>query len=473
VRRRASGIGEGFGVIRHRQLQKAVAPEFRPDGLWRPCFALLLFTLALSRPALPADAKPELEFQPSAVSLPVGVAQQATALIVVHNPTDSTLRDLRLSWLPRPSLDVQPTSPLSLPVLAPHADYFWTLAIKPAQALASPGALGPSAIVRPGGGPEAGFFTTMAPPLEQHETQIDENLDLRLDYGTVAGGRTSPQVILKSLPVKSKNLGDLDKILDVQIKTTLESLDSSQWGSIYLVLKNNSARTINLMNITPIGRGVSFCQGGQAPYGGLPFSFYCSPHSLTLMPYQTAIEEFLVHANDRLKAGKYLLVFQIAIQSSEGGVPLRGNMVISQDVDVGVLGESAILTVAGVPAFFLLPGTLLLLTIGLCWSLEERWWPAPDQDRFPFRSTEPNFWLVSVIISLFIAIVPWLFRRRWYFSRYGLQDVGLLWFASILAGIGCYVIWWIYRNHRRLQEAERIRLLADAKAAQLRAHART
>jgi cbb3-type cytochrome oxidase subunit 3 len=469
--RPAHDISERSVVIRHRRLQKAVAPDFRPDGLWR-CFALLLFALVLSRPAFPADTKPELEFQPSTVSLAGDAAQQATALVVLHNPTNTTLRDLRLSWLTRPSLDVQPSTPSSLRVLAPHTDYVWTLAIKPAHALAAPGAAEPSAMVRPGGGPEAGFFTTMAPSLGQQGTQIDENLDLRLDYVTVAGGRTLPQVVQKSLPVKTQDLGDLDKILGVQIKTTLESLDSGQWGSIYLVLKNSSARTINLINIAPIGRGVSFCQGSKTPYGGLPFCFYSSFHSLTLAPYQTAIEEFPVKANDRLKAGKYLLVFQIAIQASEGGAPLRRNILISQDVDVGVLGQSAILTVAGIPALFLLPGTLLLLTIGLCWSLEERWWPAPDQEEFPFKRTGANFWLVSVIISLLIAVVPWLFRKRWYFSRYGLQDVGLLWFASILAGIGCYAMWWIYRNHRRLQAAERIRLLADA-AAQLRARTRT
>jgi len=363
-------------------------------------------------------------------------------------------------------------------MLAPHADYVWTLAVKPAQAPAAPGVAGPSAIARPGApaagssamatpvGPRAGS-TVMARPLGQQETQIDENLDLRLDYKTVVGGRSQPQVILKSLPVKTQNLGDLNKILDVQVKTVLESLDNSQLGSIYLVLKNNSAPTITILNITPIGRGVAFCQGGKMPYGGLPFCFYSSFHSLTLAPYQTAIEEFQVRANERVKAGKYLLVFQIATQSSEGGVLFRRNVFISQAVDVGVLGQSAILTVAGIPAFFLIPGTLLLLTIGLCWSLEERWWPAPDQEEFSFRCTEPNFWLVSVIISLLIAIVPWLFTKRWYFTRYGPQDVGLIWFASILAGIGCYVIWWFYRNHRSQQEAERIRLLADAEAAQV------
>jgi hypothetical protein len=180
-----------------------------------------------------------------------------------------------------------------------------------------------------------------------------------------------------------------------------------------------------------------------------------------------------VKADARVKVGTYLLAFQIVAQSSEGGAQLRRIMVVSQPVDVDVLGEPPLLTVTGIPAFFLLPGALFLLTIGLCWSLEERCWPPPDRDDFPLKCSQPNFWLVSVLVSLLIAIVPWLFTKGWYFTRYRLQDIGLLWFASIVAGIACYVIWWFYRNHRRLQAEERIRLLANAEAAQLRARTRT
>ena len=433
-----------------------------------------MLALALTAPALPADAQPDLEFQPATIILPMGTAQPATALIVLHNRSDAGLRNLRLSWSPKPSLDVHPTTPLTLAALAPHADYVWVLAIAPSHAPAPAAAAGPSAMARPGG-PEAGAFTAMAPPFGPQRAPIDENLDLRLDYETVAGGRTSPQVILKSLPVKTEGPGDLDKILDVQIKTTLTSLDSLQWGSIYLVLKNNSARAINIMNIAPIGSGVSYCQESQVPlpYGSLPFCFYSSLHSLTLGPHQTAIEEFPVKGHTRVKPGTYLLVFHIVTQSSEGGAPALRSLIVTQPVDVDVPGEPAILIVAGIPVFFLLPGMLLLLTIGLCWSLEERWWSAPDRDRFPFKCSEPNFWLISVVISLLIAIVPWLFRKKWYFTRYGLQDVAWLWFASILAGIVCYVVWWLYRNHRRLLAEERIRLLADAEAAQLKIRART
>ena len=447
--------------------------DVRFSAALTPCVAVLVFALALSAPAFPADAQPDLELQPAIVNLPPGAAP-ATALIVLHNRSAAGLRNLRLSWSSKPALEVRPTTPLTLAALAPHADYVWVLAITASRTAATPGAAAPSAMAR-SGGPEAGAFTAIAPPFGPHRAQIDENLELRLDYETVAGGRTSPQVLLTSLPVKTDNLNDLDKILDVQIKTTLNSLESSEWGSVYLVLKNNSARAIDIMNIAPIGKGVSYCQETQVPlpYGSLPFCFYSSPHSLTLGPHQTAIEEFPVKGHNRVKPGKYLLVFHLVTQSSEGGTPRWRSLIVSQPADVDVPGEPAILIVAGIPVFFLLPGVLLLLTVGFCWSLEGRWWPAPDRDRFPFKCTEPNFWLLSVLISLAIAIVPWLFRKRWYFARYGLQDIAWLWSAAILAGIVCYAVWWLYRNHRRLLAEERIRLLADAEAAQLRIRART
>ncbi len=463
----------------------AMAPGWRWPGtvvagfrrrVWLSCLVALMLVIVLGSLAFAADTRPDLEFQPSSVILPGGMGPQATVLVAIHNPTEAAWRDVRLTWLPAPGLDVQPSAPLSVSVLAPHADYVWTLTVKRARRLPTSGAAGVTTLPRPAGpvtGPAPGpsaVARSFAPP----ESLVDEYLDLRLEYKTGAGDREEPQVILKSLPVKTQDVGDIDKILDVQIATTLESLDSSQWGSIDVVLKNNSARTINIPNVAPIGAGVSFCQERkiELPYRSLPFCFYSSTHSLILAPHQTAVEDFPVKADKRVKVGKYLLAFQIATQWSEGGAPLRRNFVISQAVDVNVVGEPAILTVAGIPAFLLLPGTLLLLTIGLCWSLENLWWPAPDRKEFPFKWSEPNFWLVSVIISLLIAMVPWLFKNRWYFTRYRLQDIAALWFVSILAGLGCYVVWWTYRNHRGRQAAERISLLADAEAAQLRARAR-
>ncbi len=361
-----------------------------------------------------------------------------------------------------PTWTFEPPSPLTLPALAPHADYVWTLTIKPRHGLPTPGALKPASAAG-NLGPTPGVTALTSPP-GPPETRVDASLDFLLQYKTPVGGREETQAVLKSLPVKSQDLSDLDKALDVQIKTALETLESSETGSIYLILKNNSARTISVTSIVPIAKGNPFCLNGNprpAPAGGpagqdsLPFCFTSSFPAVTLSPYQTIIEELLVRAHQRVKPGKYLLVLQIATQSYEGGVPLRRNVVVSQAMEVDVLGESAILKVAGIPAFFLLPGTLLLLTISVCWSLEKRWWRAPDGDEFPLKYSDPNFWLVSVTISLVIAFFLLASLHRWYFTSYGLPDIAVTWFASIAAGMVCYTIWWTYRDERRKRaEAE-------------------
>lgn len=420
-----------------------------------------MFAVSLGAPARAADVKPELEFQPSSVSLVIGVGQQATALVVVHNPTNATLREVRLSWLPRPSLDVQPPSPLTLPVLAPHADYVWTLTIKPSHGLPTFSAPKPAAVA--GNVASSPGTTVLSGPPGPPETRIDESLDFLLQYKTPVGGREETQVVLKSLTVKTQDLGDLDKALDVQIKTALETLESSESGSIYLVLKNNTARTISVTSIAPIAKGNAFCPdsktkspqaSGQPEDDSLPFCFTSTFPAVTLSPYQTVIEELLVRAHQRVKAGKYLLVLQIATQSYEGGVPLRRNVIVSQAVDVNVLGESAILKVADLPSFFLLPGALFLLTIAVLW--QTKWLQVPPfPPEFPLEWKEPGFWLVSLTLSLLVAILPWLWTGKWYFTnRRGLQDVALLWFASILAGVAAYVAGEWLRNLRMPAEQD-------------------
>ncbi len=456
-------------ITRCRQWPITSALVCSPGGPWWPGTALLTLVLALRAPIVAADAQPELEFQPSTVSLAYAAAQQATALVVLHNRSAATLRDLRLTWLPATGLDVQPSPPLSLSALPPHGDFVWTLTIKPICGLPTPGVAGLSAVVKPASpsaGPAPAGPSALAANIAPAETHIDQNLDLRLEYESV-GDREIKQVILKSLPVKTQDFGNLDKDLDVQIKTALESLESSESGSIYLVFKNNSARTISISSITPVGKGELYCKGKKVrpEDESLPFCFSSTTAPAILTPYQSLVEQLPVKARERGKAGEYLLLFQIATQFYENGIPLRHSVVVSQTVTVGVVGESAVLKVAGIPAFFLLPGMLLLLTIGLCRSLEGRWWPVASAEKFSLEFRQANFWLVSVTISLVIAFVPWLFTGRWYFTRYGLQHIASYWLCSILLGVFLYALWWTVRHNYKLraEELERMRTLREAR----------
>ena len=435
-------------------------------------FAILTGNLAF------ADSRPEFEFQPSSVTLPVVIGQQATALVVIHNRTEAAMHDVRLTWLPTPGLDVQPATPPLLPVLAPHADYAWTLTLKPSIGLPASATAGVTTMVRPPGpaASPAPAPSVLAGNLRPPVTRVDQNIDFVLNYTTDLGGQERPQVTLKSLPVRTQDLGELNKAVEVEIKAALDSLGSSDSGSIYLVLKNNSARTFNI-SVTPIGTGELYCRNKRprslgrlksaAQEDSLPFCFSSPIPPAVLTPYQTLVQDLRVKANDRLRPGKYVVVFQIMTQSWESGTPLWRSIVASQSVDVDLLGESAILKIALIPVFLLLPGMLLLLTVCLCRTLEGRWWRAADDEAFPLTHTDPNFWLVSVFLSLLIAIVPWLFTGHWYITRYGLQDIALLWFASILTGAVCYLFWWAYRHNRSIRVEEKAQMQAELEARKL------
>lgn len=78
---------------------------------------------------------------------------------------------------------------------------------------------------------------------------------------------------------------------------------------------------------------------------------------------EKAIVPFDVSATDVVRPGKHLLAFEIELKWQEEGQKQESTLIASHEVDVGVFGESEILTLLGVPAFFLLPGFLLLVVL--------------------------------------------------------------------------------------------------------------
>jgi hypothetical protein len=390
----------------------------------------ILSTLVLGGTTFAADTEPVIELQPSTLILPVGSDSQGTAWLIVRNPGKQPLRNLRVTWLPSASLAVQSPVPSPLAELPAHADSTWTVVIKPVHE-------------KPSAGTAA------------EETKIDDTLEFRLDYKTGVGNGAQSHVLLKSLAVKTRDLSDLDKIPDIQIKTSLEALDSSQSGSVYVVLTNNSTRTMQVTSIAPVGKGNLFCgeetePPSQAQEKSLPFCFTSDFKPTMLPPYQAITQEFRVTADNRVDPGKYLLVFAATTQSYEGGTLLSRKVVATQPVDVDVLGESAILKVTSIPSFFLLPGALFLIAVVVLW--DAKWLQAKtDTMEFPIKYTDPGFWLVSVTLSLLVAVLPWLYTGRWYFTSYGLQDIAILWLSAVVAGGLTYIV----LEHFRMRYLER------------------
>lgn len=362
-----------------------------------------------------ASTHAEVEVLPNSVELlPNG--QETHVLVVLRNTSETNLSAFKLSWLNDETIKISAAEPLDLKGLAPHAETVWTLGFSQA-----------------GLDPVAG------------------SVRIRIDYQD--GG--IPKVIAQSLPVKSREPVLIDKYLDAKIETTLETLDSYHPGKIDLLLTNKLGRKV-VLNIGVSGpdfilfalnpkdckdesnAGAKVTDGRRAQR-----TERCN---IEVGAYQTHAEVFDVGVKERVEPGKYLLTFGIAISPNETQSTAQ-SMVKSQVVEVGVLGESAILKLLGVPSFLLLPGSLLLLTLSLL-SKYGPWKSTAEKGIAVIEPGSAHFWLLSITLSGLMAAAFHIIFHSWYFVRYGLADLVYVWLVSVLLGAAIYAaVRWVQLQH--------------------------
>ena len=411
MRRRLSCFGPFPPTLRYALwgAQWGFAPKARKHSScapWTKTLSSLLLSCIFVLSISATTVKPEIETQPSALELSFS-DKSAAVFVAVRNPNDFDLQSVRLSWLVNNRLKVGASAPLKLQVLAPRAEYVWELAVEPSQ---------------PGG-------------------KIAETLYLRLDYAVSIDSKVVPDVVFHTIQIKSRDIESVDKLVDVQVKTTLTSLETTRSGDVYLLISSKSACPIFVDNVEVIGKPafVEITLPSNPPEVTPP-SKPPKFNQIKLQPYETAVQVLNVQANERVEPGKYLLVFKVSLGIPEGTARRTSDIVVSQDVTLGVLGESAILTALGLPCFFLLPGCLAIFAAGLCWRAGLLQ-PQTNPGEFPLKYNQPDFWLVSITISLVMALIYWVAEQRWYFVRYGLTDIATVWLISIMLGIVAYVIW--------------------------------
>jgi len=350
-------------------------------------------------------AMPEVDVFPASLAVsPDGAATQL--LVILRNPGEGAIRQIEVSWLADSGVTVLPAQPLILSSLAPHSDTSWVLQVSQSQ-------------IEP----------------------IDGSVRLRVAYRDSSGSK----IIAQSIPVKSREPVTIDKFLDTKIQTTLDSLDSSHSGTIDLFLTNKQGIEITLdvrasgpdfICFNPVNKSCPKEGSTDATQAATtsPSKVHLAP--IVIGPYQTHEEVFDVGAKDRVEPGKYLLSFEIALQANGAKTSARST-VITQTVDVGVVGESAILKALSVPSFLMLPGCLVMLTFffldkyGPAWSKPAKVPDAPS-------ALDPYLWLASITISGLMAVVyRWIFHR-WYFVRYGIQDIAVIWVVAVALGIILY-----------------------------------
>ncbi len=348
-----------------------------------------------------------VEVKPTAIEF--AEKREVPAIVVLRNPTDNALDNVRLSSFSDTFVDVLPPKS-SVAKLAAGAEFAWQLVLS-----------------------------------RDRDTPVSGTVYLRVDY-VVRGedaATDSTRVKLASIAVSTRDLTSVSDIASVEAKTTLVSLTEQSPGKVYLVVTNKFDVPIT---VGPVAAGgPSFVEFGK------------SGENTRIEPHQERALTIDVTARSRVRPGKHMLLFEVPLKWKRGEKDYSGNVAVAQEVEVGVLGESAVLKLLGLPSFLLLPGFLWIATFGFAWN--RKLFRPGEAGEFPLKGTTADFWLVAISISILSVFVYRGIVGHDYLESYGLNDLVRIWGGAVVAGLLCYLItvsgMRLYGNLRKVRAAGR------------------
>jgi hypothetical protein len=402
----------------------------------RGILVAILSLLAPIRTATPAEneaASPiVVEIVPATLEFPLNRGT-ARALVIVRNKGSERLLDVRVAaWTEAGArVVVEEGTPRDV---VPNGDSVWTLQFTRIRGGLLPGT-------------------------------VHVRIDYNQKFGTV--GAAVPRVVLTSLELKPAPVETLDQIAEVQVQSSLEALTEQTPGRVYLVITNKTNLELDasvkphMPKFLKVGYRRDRGRTGLAALFSLLFRLVrggpADPPDdgrdamillkARLGPHEAGVVEVPVMAGGRVQPGKHMLVFDVDLRCSEGVETFDRHVVLNREVTVGVLGESTLLTLIGVPTLLFLPGFLIVRTYKLLWTLgflKSKY----DTGRFPLEETADQV-LVQILISLLVLVVSTGFRWD-YVGLYGLSDLVDLYLVSVLGlGAGLYIVgmavrgWWV------------------------------
>lgn len=370
-----------------------------------PCLLSLLLAASSAAAAEMGTARVEVDVQPS--PLPVYAGKRAQAVVTATNRSTMVLQDVGLSF-PGGSVEVEPGQPQRVPVAG---SVHWLVTVSRDEE-APPGQLpwllrytaGEGAGAAPGA--RAGSLQFVDPPAPPD-------------------------------PVKVEVLSKLSVLEDVR-EGGLAFLKIENLTDRPLVVTGVDPHSPYFVRVLPVVAGVEArpCskKRADAAAGERDRTHDLPPRSSLLLPYSLA-------ACRVVEPGDHLVAWEVAVaERRSGAIPRR--VFASHGFKAQVLGESALLQAVKVPSLLLLPGVLVLLTIGFLRHRVHRRDPSAKR----FGLDEPDFWILAVGISVVVGLLyPVVTRRlgdpRDYLVSYGIRDIFNLWLASMAIGGVGYVAW--------------------------------
>jgi hypothetical protein len=239
-------------------------------------------------------------------------------------------------------------------------------------------------------------------------------------------GTTSTTLeVTPSVPRKASD------VASVELHASLATLKSDEQSTAYLTIQNLTQLPIDAGPVEAFKPGfLSFPDLATEP--------------VPIAGLDTVVIPIVVKAGQRVDPGDYQIVFRVPVSS--GGESFA--VTTASSVAVGVQGEADVLAIIGVPSLLLAPGILaiamasLLSKLGICR-------PRYGSSKMSLEPKSPEFWLVAVFASTVLTPLMGALLGISYLGAYGIEDLLILWVASIVAGAACYAIavvaLWIYR----------------------------
>ena len=340
----------------------------------------------------------KLEVTPATIELPA--KGEAQAQVVLRNKSQTALQNVKLDWFSGTQVDIKADEPNELASLPSQADRYWTLHFDQSTNGLIPG-----------------------------------NVYLRVKYDTTGTTGVS-QVLYATLAVNSRQTDEVNKVVEVVPRTSSTQLNEQRPGQVFLVITNKGNLPITLGQITSSGPGFI---SGTPDMSKLPPNNQIEARDSAYVPVE-------IKVIDAVRPGKHLLLFQTPIEWGPKENRQRANVIAQQEFDVGILGESELLTALGLPSFLILPGFLMIVVYGL---LDKR--KVMDESILK-NATNAPLWIGAITLSGVMAFLYPLGTRllggvkRDYLISYGLGDIIRVWIASILIGVVAWLsVQWVKR----------------------------
>ncbi len=246
---------------------------------------------------------------------------------------------------------------------------------------------------------------------------------IRASY-TIAGA--ADEIATATIGVHADGAASLDSLVSTDVHSPSGSVDQNTDGAMVLLVHNKGAVPLEVTGINVATTASELKVTGNDPR-----------FPVTVSPLDTAVFPYTARIDGRTRAGKQMVTFSVEVVMPPV-LPKQVRVVATQDVDVQVFGESALLAAAAVPSLLVLPGFLLVATLGF---LAKQVSPRVSA-HVPDPNT-PYFWLLAVSASL-LAMFPYrAITGRWYFDSYNFNDIVVLWFVSLGIGLVVFGIWWL------------------------------